>query len=121
MKYCILALSVIILFASCSKTPNPQATSKEELLRAGKWKISGGTVRGKLPSGLDTTVSYLSFVLPLAWQDDYIKFDSNGYAKVYSGALKIDPSQPDYQSFLWKFNSNQTTIDFYNGFNLTYA
>ena len=121
MKYCILALSVIMLFASCSKTPNPQATSKEDILRSGNWRISGGTVRGKLPSGLDTTVSYTQFLLPTCWLDDYIKFDSDYHAKVYSNTNKCDPSQPTYQSFYWKFNRNATTLDFYNGFNLTYA
>jgi hypothetical protein len=93
----------------------------EDMLRTGKWKIASGTVAGRLPSGLDTTVSYTNFLMPTCWQGEYIVFDSQLNGAIYTGPSKCDPSSPTYINFLWKLNTNNTTLDLYDGFNLIYA
>ncbi len=117
MKYFFLALSVVILFAACSKTTTP-ASSTISILTTGKWKISNGTLMLRKPNGIDTTLNYLPWI-PLCHQDDYIRFSSATTGYSYPGAILCDPSE-DSTTFTWNLMSGGTTISF-QGFNFSYA
>ncbi|MCW3122775.1 MAG: hypothetical protein JWQ38_2267 [Flavipsychrobacter sp.] len=120
-KYFVLTLSVILLFVACNKRPTPAAPDRESMLRTGKWKIAGGTFTKKLPYGnKDTTLQYLNFI-PDCRKDDYIVFDSQKHAAVFSGALKCNASDADKIPFVWQLTNNGGNIDFYNGFNNLYS
>jgi hypothetical protein len=116
-KYFLLALSLVLIFTACNKTPTPQTPGKADILRTGKWKISSGTFIIRLPNGLDTTLDYMKF-MSKCHQDDYIVFDSGMNAAIYNGATKCNPSEADHIPFLWKLTNNDNYMDLYNGFTL---
>lgn len=118
MRYLYLALSSLLLLAACNKTPTAQNT-KENMLRAGKWKLTGGTLTFRLPSGKDTTVQYLNYV-PDCYKDDYVVFDSLYFGKRYLGTT-CTAADPAYYEFSWRLTDNGTKIDLYNGFNNLFA
>ena len=77
MKYRLLfALVAILAIAACNKTPTTTNTTAS-ILTTGSWKLSSGTVALKKPNGVDTTINYLSVIVPSCHSDDYIKFYSN--------------------------------------------
>jgi hypothetical protein len=118
MKYFLLSLSAIIFFTACQKTPK-DTVSKENTLRSSKWKISSGTLTVKLPSGKDTSLSYLG-LLPSCNQDDYLVFDSIYSGAVYGGSVKCSPSEPDYVRFTWQLLNNATVLSINNAVGLFY-
>lgn len=119
MKYFFLALSAALIFSACSTTPTP-TPNKENILRTGKWRLSGGTLTFKLPSGKDTTVQYLDYV-PDCYKDDYIVFDSLNFGKRYINGTSCTVADPEYTTFVWRFTNNYKNIDLYNGFNNLFA
>jgi hypothetical protein len=119
MKYFFLALSMLVLIASCNKDPQP-TTSKENLLRAKKWKIKDGTMTVKQPNGKDTVLSYTSFI-DSCYMDDYIKFDSNHFGSLFTGTVHCSPADPASRSFTWNLMPNETYIDLFNGFNTIFC
>lgn len=119
MKYFLLSLSAIIMLAACQKTPKA-TVSKENTLRANRWKISSGTLTVKLPSGKDTTIPYVG-LLPTCNQDDYLVFDSLDYGAVNSGSIKCSPSEPAEISFTWQLLNNNTILSINNAKNFFYA
>jgi hypothetical protein len=115
-----MILSAIVVFSACSTTPTI-TPGKEDMLRNGKWKVASGELKARLPSGLDTTIDYVSFVYPSCNQDDYIVFDSQYHAAVFSGGTTCNPGDPVSIPFKWKFKNNQNSIDLYDGFNMLFA
>jgi len=121
MRYIFLALSLVVLIAACNKQPDPATPNRENLLRAKKWKISGGTMTVKNPNGKDTALDYMKFVDTCYW-DDYIKFDSLHFGGLYTGAQKCNPSDPESRSFTWRLSGpNDDYIDLFDGFNTIFA
>lgn len=121
MRKCLLLIiPALLIIAACSKKPNAPTPGRADMLRTGKWKISGGTFTKRLPSGRDTILKYLSYI-PACHQDDYIVFDSGMSAAIYSGSNKCDPSDADEIPFLWQLKNNGNNIDLYNGFNCLYS
>jgi hypothetical protein len=119
-KYFLPATMAILILAACNKTPTPPAPGREDMLRTGKWKISSGTFTKRLPRGTDTVLTYLNFI-PDCHKDDYIVFDSQMHAAVYSGTNKCNPSDADHIPFVWQLKNNGNNIDLYNGFNNLYS
>lgn len=119
MKYFYLALSAILLFASCDRHPDP-SSSTEDMLRKGSWKLASGKLTVNRPNGLDTTLNYLNFI-PECYKDDYIRFDSMDYGKRYFGTVACSPADPTYVLFKWQLKGNGKTIDLLSGFNNIYA
>ena len=115
MRYFLLALSVIVIVASCSKDPKNTA-NRENLLRAKKWKLVGGTITVKLPSRKDTVLQYLNF-LPDCYKDDYLTFDSLRHGTVFTGGVSCNAADPASHGFIWELSNNETLIDLYDGFN----
>jgi len=115
MKYFFLALSVVMVFMACNKTPTVTA-NRENLLRSKKWKISGGTLTVKKPNGRDTILKYMDY-LPDCYKDDYLKFDSMRYGTIFTGGVSCNVADPASHSFVWQLLNNDMNIDLYNGFN----
>jgi hypothetical protein len=116
-KYFLLALSVVLIFTACNRTPKPQTPGKGDILRTGKWKISSGTFIVRLPNGNDTTLDYMKF-MSNCHKDDYIIFDSGLNAQIYSGSNKCNAGDPDHMAFYWRLTHNDNYMDLYNGFTL---
>lgn len=120
MKYFFLTLTLVIILVSCAKKPviNP---SREDMLRTGRWKISAGKLYCRLPSGKDTLLDYLNYVLPDCYKDNYIVFDSLFYGAVFTGATRCDASEGDQIPFRWRLTNNDNNMDLYHGFYSIYA
>lgn len=119
MKYFFLALSALVILASCNKEPKVTA-NRENLLRAKKWKLSGGTITVKKPNGKDTVLQYLTF-LPDCYKDDYLKFDSMRYGTVFTSGTSCSAADPASHGFVWQLSNNDNSIDLYDGFNNIFA
>ncbi len=119
MRYFFLALSVIILWSSCSKDPTIN-NSRESILRSGRWKISSGTLSVRKPNGVDTVLNYMNWI-PYCHKDDYIRFDSGNRGYLFPGSILCNPSDADSTQFVWKMENGETTMSLYNGFNNTFS
>ena len=121
MKYVFLTLlSISILFLACSKKSNP-ASSRANMLRTGKWKMSSGSLSVKLPGGIrDTTLNYLTYV-PACHLDDYIDFGPSTFGSVFSGSLKCSPNDPDSVQFQWGLSNNDNNISLFRGFSVIWS
>ena len=119
MKYFFLVLLAVALFAACNKTPTSTA-NRENILRNGRWKVTGGTLTVKKPNGKDTILNYTDWI-PYCHKDDYIKFDSLMHAAIFPGPITCNAQEPDSIGFVWKLSNNENTIDLYDGFLNTYA
>jgi hypothetical protein len=120
MKYFLLALSVVVVLAACTQKAPTVTPNRENLLRAKKWRISGGSMTVKNPNGKDTTLDYLNFI-DSCYQDDYVKFDSMHFGSLYTGEIKCNPADPISRSFTWKLWNNDNYIDLNDGFNTIFA
>lgn len=119
MKYLFLTFSAALLLVACTKTPEEPQKNRGNILRTGKWKVSGGTIKQKLPNGKYTDNKYLDFV-PACHKDDYIVFDSGVKAAVFSGTEKCNPGDAASISFLWNLSNKENMISMYDGFNIIY-
>lgn len=115
MRYFLLALSVVVILASCGKDPVVTA-NRENILRSKKWKLTGGTITIKLPSGKDTVLQYANF-LPDCYKDDYLTFDSARKGTIFTGGVTCNAADPASHGFVWQLSNNETVIDLYDGFN----
>lgn len=119
MKYRLLfALVAILAIAACNKTPTTTNTTAS-ILTTGSWKLSSGTVALKKPNGVDTTINYLSVIVPSCHSDDYIKFYSNLSGAEYPGTTVCSAAEPDSVSFGWQLTTN--TLNIYNSQNFYYS
>jgi hypothetical protein len=117
-KHFFLALSVVFLMVSCSKSTN-QTKGMPEMLRTGKWKITSATVKLRLPSGLDTTLNMFNF-MPSCKTGVYLTFDTGFTGNMFTGT-PCNPSDPTNIYFQWQLSNNNTILHLYDGFNLVYA
>lgn len=113
-KYLLLTISFVLVLASCGKKATT-TESRENMLRNGKWSISGGTITLTLPDGRDTTLNYLNF-LSLCHKDDYMVFHAGVDAAFFAGGTTCSPSDPDSVTFKWGFSNNQNSLSLYHGF-----
>ena len=119
MKYFLLALSIVVVIASCNKPPTT-SPSRESLLRVGKWHVTAGTLTLRKPNGIDTTLNYLNWI-PVCHRDDYIKFDSLNRGYVIPGSDLCNAGDEDSVGFSWKLENGETTMSLYNGFSNTFG
>jgi len=114
MKYIYSVLLLVMLsVVGCTKTPD-STSSVASTLMTGRWHITSGTLKMKLPNGNDTSLNYYSLFLPVCHQDDYIRFYSSQYGAVYTSTVKCDPSEPDSVSFGWQLTNNNAGLNIYN-------
>jgi hypothetical protein len=78
MKYCIPFIASFILLVSCQKTPTAE-TSREDVLRSGKWMLSQGSVEYKVP--YDSLNAYTVWVNP---NNDTSRYMLLGYDTIYT-------------------------------------
>lgn len=110
---------MFVILAACN--PQPEVTpNKENILRSKKWRVTGGTITVRKPNGKDTSLKYLSYI-DTCYSDDYMKFDSMHFGKVYTNTLKCSPADPEYKNFSWRLFNNDKSIDLYDGFNMIFA
>ena len=112
-------MSVVVLLASCEKTPTIN-NNRQSMMRKGKWTVSSGTLTLRKPNGIDTTLNYMDWI-PVCHRDDYIQFDSLNIGYIFPGGQKCDPSAADSTKFLWKLENGETTLSLYNGFCNTFG
>jgi len=89
----------LYLFSSCSKTE----TSKEDMLTAGKWQVTGYICYCGGTSPLDIYAAYIT-----CEKDDYYMFYKGGTAEVNDGATKCKSSNVQSYTESWSFNSDAT-------------
>jgi hypothetical protein len=110
MRYFIL---IALLFGGLSSCKKAETTvTREDELRAGKWKMIAGTLRVDPSIGKDTIIHYYDS-LPTCKKDDYIVFSSNFIGLQNTGA-KCDLSEPDDVDFRWELYNNGNAINFWN-------
>jgi hypothetical protein len=107
MKQILLALSVLLAFASCTKS-STSATENSEILRSGKWRIKAYTYKYELSPGKDTVIDVFT-KRDTCYSDDYITFDSSFRGTQYTSKLKCG-GELDEMQFDWLLKDNQKTL-----------
>jgi hypothetical protein len=107
MKQIILAVSVLLALASCTKS-STSATENSEILRAGKWRITAYTYKYEIAPGKDTVIDVYK-KRDTCYSDDYITFDSSYIGTQYSSKLKCG-GELDEMPFEWQLKDNQKTL-----------
>jgi hypothetical protein len=119
MKYFFLALSLLVFLAACDKKPTV-VPNRENMMRAKKWKITGGTMTVKQPGGRDTILKYMDF-LDTCYLDDFIEFDSMHFGSLFMGNSRCNAADPASRGFTWRLWNNDKYIDLFDGFNTIFA
>lgn len=107
MKHIILALSVLLAFASCTKS-STSATENSEILRVGKWRIKAFTYKYEISPGVDTVIDVLKG-RDTCFSDDYVTFGS-GYKGIQHSAQLKCSGELDEMPFEWQLRDNQKTL-----------
>ncbi|MBA3829369.1 MAG: hypothetical protein H0X33_10570 [Taibaiella sp.] len=118
MKYFVLPLFALLIFASCTKPAPTQVLSVEDMLRTGKWKVSEGSDTFKTFSFGFAQDTVVIDSIPDCHQDDYIVFGPNLNGFIYSGTKKCDVSEPDQIGFTWQPVNNDSGINFFGAASL---
>lgn len=113
MKYVLIALLGITLFAACTKVDSP--ASREEELRNGRWHRSGLKIKYDPYIGDDKLEDYYANSLPDCKKDNYIVFGINHDALLRSGDNRCsDVPDPDNVAFYWSLENNKNRITLLN-------
>lgn len=109
MRYCLLFLLALSVFASCTKTETPE--SKEDMLRAGKWWIESGTkvTHKPYPEKDDTA----AMEMPECKNDDRLVFRDGTAGGHTTGGEKCGPELDEY-AFTWGLTDNDTKMYLYD-------
>jgi len=108
-----LAIAATALFVtSCDKEKDkveePKAKTKTELITAGKWQMSAGTLTMN-NMGVDTTYDLFAD-MEACEKDDFMTFGTDGKGAEDEGATKCDPADDQTTSGTWKFYENETKL-----------
>lgn len=111
----VLAIAASALFVtSCDKNKDkvddktPKAKTKTELLTAGKWQMSAGTVSYTV---MGQNMSHDIFKdMEACAKDDFMLFGTDGKVSFDEGATKCDPNDKQTITGDWKFIDNDTKI-----------
>lgn len=116
LKYISLVAGALLLVtSSCQKAET--ALSREEEMRGGKWRISGGTVEVDPFVGKDTTYTYnnyLGVIKDTCKVDDYLVFLTNYDGEQYPNTFACSAADPDKVQFRWQLFDNDKGIYFLN-------
>jgi len=112
MKYFILSLSAVILFAlSCTKITSP--VTQQQMLRNGKWKVSSGTTSNR---NIGPKTVYNDTLLTTGCAaDNYLVFGAGNAGTVNTGNNKCSATEPNTQNFYWDLLNNGNTLVVNNG------
>jgi len=113
MRFFLIFIISISLFASCTQTPPTTPLTREDYLRAGKWVLFSSTKHIHIWSGADTTKDVFSY-MPTCLQDDTLVFSTAHMGTRYYGATRCSGGDPDHVSFSWGLSNNGNNIYIYN-------
>jgi hypothetical protein len=106
MKQIILLLGVVMLtLSACTKTQNTLETT--DILRGGKWKLSGYTAKFQF-LGADTVVDIYKY-LPECKKDDFLQFNAN-YKGIQNTGEKKCTSESTELPFDWELRNNNKIL-----------
>lgn len=115
MKYLILSLSAVLLFAaSCTKVTTP--VTQQDWLRSGKWKItSAKAINKSVAFSISSTYADTTlYQYNSCNADNYLVFGANYGGTLYTGGNKCYASEPDNESFYWELVNNGNNLNIYN-------
>lgn len=115
LKYLSVIACALFMFAACKKADTP--ASRQEELRGGKWRMSGGNVRFDFYNVKDTTISYnvyLGLIGDTCKADDYLVFLENYDGQQYSNVMPCSFSDPEFVQFRWQLFDDDKGIYFLN-------
>ena len=114
-KFSILAVAATILLVSCDpkeKNKNnevtPKAKTKTELLTAGKWQMTAGTLTTTVMGQTTTQDMYKD--MEACEKDDFLLFTSDGKVTFDAGASKCDSMEEQSSTATWSFYDNETKV-----------
>jgi hypothetical protein len=112
-KVLVIALVAVIALASCGK--KKEKTNTEKITNAKGWEMVSATITpGVVVSG-ETTNDWFGKYLYDFEQDDYLVFNANGGMTVKPGNKLAPEDQDGYveeKASTWKFNSDETKLEF---------
>ena len=111
MKYCLLVLSALALFASCKKVDTPQ--SIQEQMRVGTWYIdTSSKTYAILPGQYETIPYYIQG--EDCKKDDYFIFRDNNDGAINTAKEKCVEGQTDEIAIKWGVTDANTKMYIYN-------
>lgn len=111
MKYCLLVLSALALFASCKKVDVPK--SIQEQMRAGTWYIDTSSKTYQDMPGHDTTIAFYIQGEDCK-SDDYFIFRDNNEGAINTAKVKCVEGQTDEIAFQWGITDANSKMYIYN-------
>src|SRR5688500_15126535 len=113
MRYLIITVFTLLIFAACKKVETP--ASREEEMRNGKWKRSNLKIKFDPAVGFkDTLIPYYDSVMLKCKKDDYIIFGTNRDATLNAGEICENAPEPESIPFYWSLEKNKTRITILN-------
>ncbi len=113
MKYLLITILGLTIFAACKKVETPD--SREEELRNGRWKRTDLKIKYDPYIGKDTLLPYYDSVMPACKKDNFIIFGLNHDATLNAGDVKCDNiPDPETLPFWWSLEENKTRMTLLN-------
>lgn len=110
MRYLILFLSVIVIFASCSKQTVDVPQSKQDILISAKWHLIDIEMTVRDTFGRDSVIQWL---IDDCKKDDNLEFDSSFQAVHHSGDARCYNNESAEYAFTWQLTNNGKTLGMY--------
>jgi hypothetical protein len=111
MKYIILFLSVIVVFASCTQQTIDVPESQQDKMIASQWQLDSITVTVRDTFGIDSTYTW---ALLDCKKDDKLEFKANFKAIHHTGDTKCYYNEAGEYDFTWQLSDNGKTLGMYN-------
>lgn len=111
MKYIILFLSVIVVFASCTEQTVDVPESRQDMLIKAQWQLIGIEVTARDTFGIDTTYAW---ALLDCKKDDKLEFKANFKGIHHTGDARCYYNETDQYAFTWELTNNGNNLGMYN-------
>jgi len=111
MRYFILLLSAIAIFASCTKQTVTVPESKEDVLIASKWHLVKIMLTVRDTFGQDSTYEW---AIDECKKDDNLEFKANYQAVHHTGDNRCYNNESGEYAFTWQLTDNGKTLGLYN-------
>lgn len=105
-KFLSIALSLVMIFASCSKNSVSNTKSKTELLTQKTWKFE---IYG-LDENNDGVIEESESNMMPCEADDVFTFNTNGTGVFAGGTMECTSGEPSTIDFNWSFSNNETEL-----------
>ncbi len=111
MRYFFLIVITLFVFSACDKVEVP--ASKQESLRAGRWKLD--TTFTKKYNPAEAMYKYEGVTKQECQVDDYLLFRENFDGVHIPGENRCDASETAEMPFRWGLTDNDTKMYIYDG------